>query len=233
MKVAFNELMMMECPVRVYLIEGSRLFSEAVAGVLRRHEDFELVGIGSDPDAVTRRLREGGVDVVLVDGSVKRRELLDLTSRLQEEFPKLKVLALGLDSEERILEFIEAGAQGFLARDASSSDLLQTIRVVEHGCGFSSLHLAASVHNRIAEFSHPEEPRPQGLAIPLTPRELEVLEAMADGLTNKEIAQQLSIRTSTAKNHVHNILQKLQVRTRREAIRAGYELGLLQMPHTW
>ena len=174
-----------------------------------------------------------GVDVVLIDSS-HRDEALAAAWRVGEELPGAKLLILGIEQEdEGVLDFVEAGAHGYLLKGASAADLAAAIHDVHAGRTRCSPRIAAAVLARIGrlgELDRADRAERQPAAGPheaLTGRELDILRLLADGLSNKEIALRLSISLSTVKNHVHNLLVKLAVRRRREAIRFAYEQGLL------
>ena len=127
-----------------------------------------------------------------------------------------------------MLEFIEAGANGYVLKDSSFAEMLRTIKAVHQGQTPCSPRITASVFARISELSQARHRRERLPQVRLTPREKEILRLIAARLSNKEIAQQLDIALHTVKNHVHHILEKLQVHYRREAIRCAYENGILK-----
>jgi len=221
-------------PIRIFLLHRYRLLLEALIRTLRRYRRVSVVGFTSDCAEAVRELRARDVDLVLVDADPDRSRLIPMIRELKEALPSLRVLALGVDGEREILECVEAGASGYVPREASLEKLLEIIRMVHHGAALCPPEVAASVFARMAELSREERDLSSRAAPPdphLTPREREVLRLIAKGLRNKEIAQQLGIALSTVKNHVHVVLEKLRARHRREAIRQAYEMGFLEDPY--
>ena len=220
--------------ISVLVISDYRLFAETIAIALRKHKDIILVGLTTDPEEIFIRFRPLLLDVVLVHTTTENMYLLQMIMEIKEEFPNVKVIIVGMEQkEEVILDFIEAGANGYIMKEASFDELLHTIRAVYHEQTLCSPRIVASVFSRIAELSWKLSRREILPQIRLTPREKEILELIALGRSNNEIAQQLGITLYTAKNHVHNILDKLQVHYRRDAILWAYENGILEGSHPY
>lgn len=221
-------------PIRVWMIWSHRVLGEAVVASLRRHAGLLVVGVSGGAEETLRQLATQRTDLVLVDASVDAVATLELTARLQDELPRLRVLPFGVPTADAAVALIEAGAVGCLPHDASLDALAEAILAIRRGGQLAPLALAAMVAKRIEELSA------FGAVGPLPPpadslsdREVQVLRLMARGLGNKEIAERLGIRTATVKNHVHSILSKLGVRGRREAVRKAYERRLLRGPLRW
>lgn len=220
-------------PIRLFVLHRFRLLIDALVRTLRRYRRVSVVGFTSDFAEAMRVLSARDVDVVLVEADLEEPRLPQIIRDLKEAMPSLKVLPLGLDGKQEILECIEAGAAGYVPRGASLEQLLEIIRMVHQGAAPCPPEVAASVFARMAELAREGRdstsralPEPQ-----LTAREMEILGWIAKGLRNKEIAQRLGIALSTVKNHVHVVLEKLRARNRREAIRLAYETGLLEDPY--
>ena len=217
---------LMGTPVTVIVISEDRIFREALEASLARQEGLHVVAAGQGADG-------GGADVVLIDAGFDPEAALARTWESYAEWPDSEVIAVGFDHEdESVVDFIEAGARGYVLKGASPDDLLEVIRSVHQGRVSCSPQVMSSVLARINSLSRlrGEEPAPREVE-PLTVREKEILELMAAGLGNKEIARRLRITVRTVKNHVHKILEKFQVHRRREAVRIAYDLGLLPEPH--
>jgi two-component system nitrate/nitrite response regulator NarL len=216
-------------PVGLMVVGQDRLLVEAVVAWLGARPDFRVIEPATRAISATLEAARD-VDVVLIDTSRGRDEALAAAWRVGEELPRAKILVFGLDGEgEEVLDFVEAGALGYLWEGASAADLAVAIHDVHAGRTRCSPQIAAAALTRIARLAQIGRHRPlaAGLREPLTGRELEILRLLSDGLSNKEIVGFLSISLSTVKNHVHNLLAKLGVRRRREAIRLAYEHGLL------
>jgi DNA-binding NarL/FixJ family response regulator len=160
------------------------------------------------------------VDVALVSTRLSEQGALKLTSAITDVAPATKVLALGLTEEKkRVLRYVEAGAAGYVLKDDSLEDLIETVRAAQDGKVFVSPEIAAAMMERLSNlaqiFSDVENSVTDTAG--LTSRELEVLELIGKDFTNQEIAEQLVIEIGTVKNHVHSILEKLNVGSRGEA----------------
>jgi DNA-binding NarL/FixJ family response regulator len=220
--------------VRLFLVHRHRLFCESLARSLAGSSRVDLVGYACDGSArsIEGRLPSGldvvGVDAAIGGGAGRARELVQ---RLKELRPGLELLALGVDTPEEILPFIEAGAAGYLPRQASLTDLVTAVVDLDCGSSTCSPEVAAAVVLRLGEVSQEvagEADSTPGIMVPLTQREREVLRLVGEGLQNKEIAKSLHISLPTVKNHVHRILDKLRVRRRRDAIGRACEAGILE-----
>ena len=162
-------------------------------------------------------------DVVLVSCSLAAGDSAELIRWVGGEYPQARVLVLGReeDQESPILDCIEAGASGLISRNQSLAELKQSLSALASGETLCSPRLAQSVFSRLKELSGRREQKAQENV--LTAREMEILELVADGLSNKEIAKKLIISLHTVKNHVHNILEKLEVGGRYAAVTYAYE----------
>lgn len=217
----------MEPTISVMILGGDRVFAEALEAVLAAEEGLRLRIAPAAPD-------DPGdpPQIILIDASFDPAAALSLTWSARERFPEAQVVILGLEREdESVLEFIEAGAAAYLLQSASPAQLIEALRFLREGQVHSSPRIAAAVVERIAALEKERKPVPAPEDWePLTARELEILSLMARGLRNKEIAHKLDITVQTVKNHVHNVLEKLRVHRRRDAVRLAYELGLLREP---
>jgi len=169
---------------------------------------------------------------VLIDAALDLQSALGRMREARERWPEAKLIVLGLDEENgQVVDFIEAGAQGYALKGSSPDGLVEVIRAVHQGRTLCSPRVVASVLARIVALAGM---RPERLELPsvepLTLREREILALMAAGLGNKEVGHRLRITVQTVKNHVHRILEKLQVHRRREAVRLAYDLGILAEP---
>ncbi len=217
----------MEPTISVMILGGDRVFAEALEAVLAAEEGLRLRAAPANPADT-----DDPPSILLIDASSDPAAALALTWSARERFPEAQIMILGLQSEdESVLEFIEAGAAAYLLQSASPAQLIEALHFLREGQVHSSPRIAAAVVERIAALEKERKPvpLPQGRE-PLTARELEILTLMARGLRNKEIARSLHITVQTVKNHVHNVLEKLRVHRRRDAVRLAYEMGLLQEP---
>ncbi len=220
--------------IRAFLIHRFRLLAEALAAAIARCDDIALLGSAEEPDRALEEMGSRQVDIVLIDAALSAEATPEVVRDLRERLPQTKVLPLGLAGSEQVLPLIEAGASGYVSRDASVDHLLDTIRGVQRGQAPCSPQVAASVIARMVELSnngrHVRRCASASRDVRLTPRETEILLLVAEGLQNKEIAHRLEITLPTVKNHVHKLLEKLQASRRREAIQRAWENGLLEDP---
>lgn len=208
--------------IRVVVVSEERLFREAVAVSLASYDGIAVLG---DLEPAER------VDVVLMDTAPDPQAALAQAWEARERWPEARLIALGLDREDdTVVDFIEAGAQGYVLQGVSPDGLVEVIRAVHQGRTPCSPAVVASVLARIATLGGMGSGPARRDVEPLTLREREVLALLAAGLGNKEVGRRLQITVQTVKNHVHRILEKLQVHRRREAVRLSYDLGLLAEP---
>lgn len=221
----------MQPSIRVAVVSEERMFREALTASLSGYEGLEVTVLPGERVAINGDGQEEGTDVVLIDAAPDPQEALLHTWKARERWPEARLIALGLDQEDdSVIDFIEAGAQGYVLKGVSPDGLVEVIRAVHQGRTPCSPRVVASVLARIAALSGLRtDPLPQSVE-PLTLREQEVLALLAAGMGNKEVGRCLRITVQTVKNHVHRILEKLQVHRRREAVRLAYDLGLLAEP---
>jgi two-component system nitrate/nitrite response regulator NarL len=210
---------------RLLLVDDHALFREGLAGLFAYQDDFVVVGEASDAESALRKVAEVRPDIVLMDIDMPGEDGIATTRRIKSDFPDVTVVMLTVhDATDKLLEAIKAGAQGYLVKNIRSSELLEQLRGLRQGEAAITRRMAARI---LEEFRHSQptpEPRAESTN-DLTPRELEVLELVADRLSNKEIAGRLVISEHTVKNHLKNILGKLHLRSRRQAADYGLARG--------
>ena len=211
--------------IRICIADDNRLLREGLASMLAEIEDITVVGMASSGSQALDQIQQLLPDVALIDIGMPDKDGLDVTQTLHEKLPAVKVIILGMpDLTDEIMACIEAGATGYVLKEASFEYLVESIRSVQRGESFCSPRMAASLFSRIAELAGERIPES---SVKLTMREIEIINKIADGLSNKEIAAQLYIEEQTVKNHVHNILDKLQLHNRLEAVQYARERKLL------
>jgi two-component system nitrate/nitrite response regulator NarL len=198
---------------RVCVVTDIRLYREALADALPRH-GVPIVGAAAGFDEVLHLVDSVRPNVVLLD--VATADRTEVIHALVEATPDIKVVVLGVQENDReVVAYAEAGAFGFVTRESSIEDLVGTVESVARGETRCSPRISAALLRRVADLA--AERRTESVASRLTPREREILTLIENGLSNKEIARRLYIEVPTVKNHVHNILGKLNVRRRGEA----------------
>jgi DNA-binding NarL/FixJ family response regulator len=212
--------------IRVLLVDDQALFREALRTLISLQPDLEVAGESANGEEALESARTLRPDVVLMDLQMPVLDGVAATRRLHIELPECRVVALTtFDDDEYVFECLRAGAVGYLLKDAPSERLFEAIRTAARGESF----LQPSVTTRvIAEFTRLSD-QPQrhvpSLIEPLSEREREILSLIATGSSNREIAEQLFIAEGTVKNHVTNILGKLDVRDRTQAALKAREFG--------
>ena len=214
--------------IRVLLADDQELVRTGFRLILDLESDMEVVGEAGDGREVLALTRELEPDVVLMDIRMPDLDGLEATERLARAGSSTRVLVLTtFDADNYVYEAMRAGASGFLLKDVPREQLLAGIRVVAGGEAL----LAPAITRRLIE-QFVRRP-PPGSAVPvalqeLSERELDVMRLLARGLSNEEIAEQLVLSRATVKTHVANVLQKLRLRDRIQAVVLAYESGLVQ-----
>lgn len=212
--------------IRILLADDQALFREALRTLISLQTDLEVVGEAANGEEAIKMARTLRPDVVLMDLQMPILDGVKATRQLHTEQPACRVIALTtFDEDEYVFEGLRSGAVGYLLKDAPSENLFAAIRAAARGESF----LQPSVTTRVlAEFSRlsdqPISPA-ASLLDPLSERETEILRLITNGLSNREIADKLFITEGTVKNHVTNILGKLDVRDRTQAALKARELG--------
>ena len=224
--------------IKVLLVDDQTLVRQGIRLLLEIEPDIQVVGQAANGREAIQQVETLRPDVVLMDVRMPDMDGIEATRSLSERFPETGVIILTtFDDDEIVFEGIKAGARGYLLKDVSSEEMAEAVRKVAAGGALIQPRITRKV---LAEFSRlaaegGEKPpvkaaagsRPQPLADPLTEREQEVLRALAGGLSNREIAEKLVITEGTVKNHVSNLIDKLGVRDRTQAVLKAQELGLI------
>jgi len=218
--------------ISVVLIEDNRLLREGLTALLETHAEFQVVGTAEDADAGLLRVREAKPHVVLLDAFLGTQDSHQLVEKMRNAAPSTRVIMMDLmPVQEDFGALIKAGASGFILKDATVEDFVATIRSVAEGVDVVPRALTGRLLSLVAEHAVVRRtPALQG-AMRMTTREQEITSLIAEGLSNKEIAQRLDIATYTVKSHVHNILEKLALHTRLE-IAAHAHRGATKPPDT-
>jgi len=215
--------------IRVFIVDDNRLLREGLASMLAEQADIAVIGAAASGRKALEQIRGLRPQVALIDIGMPGKDGIEVTQTLRKNLPEVKVVILGMvDVTDEIMACIEAGAAGYVLKEASFDYLVETIRSVHRGESFVSPQMAASLFSRIAELAGERGLRIPFSAVKLTARELEIINQIAAGLSNKEIAKRLAIEAQTVKNHIHNILDKLQLHNRLEAVAYARERKLLK-----
>lgn len=208
--------------IRVLLVNEIPLTCNAIASVLEEEADMTVVGCTHLPEEALALCAE--CDVAVVSTGFGRAQALDVVYALKEAAPEAHVLVLGLtESKEQVLQFVQAGATGYVLAEDSIDDMIARIRSACKGQALVSPRIAGALIRRLGELARQAAQPAMTMGTngdggqQLTPRELEVLNLIAEGMSNRQIAEELVIEVGTVKNHVHNILRKLEVSSREDA----------------
>jgi DNA-binding NarL/FixJ family response regulator len=212
--------------MRVLIVDDHILFREGLVGLLRSQADMDVVGeCGSVREAVSLSLQTRP-EIILMDFSLPDGTGLEATRAILAELPDTQIIFLTIhDDDERLILAVRAGAKGYLLKNLSVNKLLASLRALERGEAAVSRTMMARILQEFA-VSTPSNGQSPSPLVGLTSREIEVLQELADGITNQEIATRLYISENTVKNHIHNILEKLSLNNRREAIDFARKNGL-------
>ncbi len=213
--------------IRVLVVEEVRAVGEVLVRALASEPDVQVTGCAGNIDEALPLLAR--CDVVLVNTSLNNEASSRLIRTVRKLAPKAKIVVMGLArSQHAILQCIEAGVSGYVLKDSSLSELVTNLRAAYNNEALVSPPIAAALMSYVAELVSGDGAGEAAAGVPqsLTRREREVLSLVQQGLTNQEIAESLVIELGTVKNHVHNILRKLNVNSRRDAVHVSRLAGL-------
>ncbi|SOC57462.1 response regulator [Ornithinimicrobium cerasi] len=226
----------MSAPLRILLVDDQPLLLQGFAMILSVEDDLEVVGQVPDGARAVAAVAELRPDVVLMDVQMPVLDGIEATRRIIAVHPEVRVVILTtFDRDDYLFDALEAGASGFLLKNADPDDLVDAVRAVAHGHALLAPEVTRRVISRMTSSeAGPPEPGDRGGAeghatpLPhLTGREREILVLVAQGLSNAEIAAQAFVTEATVKTHVSNVLAKLGVRDRVQAVIAAYDAGLV------
>src|SRR3954454_500815 len=216
-------------PIRVIIVDDQELFRRGLTMLMSVESGLEVVGEAGDGATGIELASAVAPDVVLLDVRMPKVSGIEACVAIKEAVPAAKILMLTVSDEESDLyEAVKSGASGYLLKDSSIEEVAQAIRVVADGQSLISPSMAVKLIDEFKQMARPEREHVPGLR--LTDRELEVLRLVAKGMNNREIARDLFISENTVKNHVRNILEKLQLHSRMEAVMYAVKEKLLDLP---
>ena len=216
-------------PIRVAVVDDQELFRRGLTMLLTVEDDIEVVGEAGDGVAATELAASTAPDVILMDVRMPKRSGIEACVAIKEVAPTARIIMLTVSDEEADLyDAVKNGASGYLLKDSSIDEVAQAVRVVADGQSLISPSMAIKLLDEFKQMSRSD--RQQVPSPRLTDRELEVLKLVAQGLNNREIAKRLFISENTVKNHVRNILEKLQLHSRMEAVMYAVREKLLDIP---
>ncbi|MCL6584954.1 MAG: response regulator transcription factor [Anoxybacillus sp.] len=222
---------------RIVIIDDHRLFREGVKRILQFEEQFEVVAEGADGKEALALVEKYQPDIVIMDINMPHTNGVEATRQLIEAYPDIKVVVLSIhDDENYVMHALKSGASGYLLKDMDADTLVEAVKVVAEGGSY--LHPRVT-HNLVKEYRRlaagetgKAAPEKREVCLPLhllTRRECEVLQLLADGKSNRGIGEALFISEKTVKNHVSNILQKLNVSDRTQAVVVAIKNGWVEV----
>jgi two-component system NarL family response regulator len=213
-------------------VDDHALFRRGLEMVLEAEPDIELVGEASDGEEAVEKAGESLPEVILMDIRMPRTSGIEACRALKELVPSTKIVMLTIsDEEEDLFEAIRAGASGYLLKDIPLDEVADTVRAVNGGQSLINPSMAGKLLTEFATLARrdDDDSRPQQVPAPkLTDREMQVLKLVARGMNNRDIAKELFISENTVKNHVRNILEKLQIHSRMEAVMVAVREKLIE-----
>ncbi len=210
---------MSEEPIRVLIVDDHALFRRGLQMVLEAEPDIEVVGEATDGMEAHARAEEMTPDVVLMDVRMPKRSGIEAARDIKDTLPSTRILMLtNSDEEADLYEAIKAGASGYLLKEISTEEVADAVRAVQQGQSTISPSMASKLLNEFATMVKRQDERTTVPGPRLTDRELEVLKLVAKGMNNRDIGSELFISENTVKNHVRNILEKLHLHSRMEAV---------------
>lgn len=214
----------MNKPIRVLVVDDHAIVREGICALLARREDIEVVGEAADGNRAIDAVVRLDPDVVLMDIAMPGMNGLEATREIHTRFPSTRILVLTQhENKEYILPLLHAGAAGYVTKDVRASELAEAIRSVYEKGGYLQPSITTAVVSAIAE-----SPKTSDEQTILTEREIQVVRLIAEGLSNREIAERLSISVKTVDTHRGNIMEKLNVHNTAELIKYAIRKGIVQ-----
>jgi two-component system NarL family response regulator len=206
-----------EAQIRVILVDDHPVVRDGLANIVNQQKDMRVVAEADDGDAAIAMFEQHRPDVMVLDLRMPRRDGVSVVEEVLDRHPKARLLIMTTyDGDEDIFKSLSRGAKGYLLKDAPRQEILTAIRAVAADQPYTSGGIAAKALQRLA--------RPS-----LTQRELDVLQQLAEGRSNKDIGRRLQITEGTAKTHVKAILTKLDAISRTEAVAVAHKRGLIRL----
>jgi DNA-binding NarL/FixJ family response regulator len=201
--------------ILVLVIEDNRLVRDGIAAILEAQPDFKVVAVAEGENVGLTQIQQTKPHVVLLDASLGNVSSHKVVENVRKNAPGTKVIVMDLlPAQQDVIEFIKAGASGFIVKDATIEDFVKTIRTVAEGAHVVPSALTGTLLSHIADQAILHSLPDVTEAVRMTTREREITVLISEGLSNKEIAQRLNLATYTIKSHVHNILEKLALHSR-------------------
>ncbi len=202
--------------IKILLIEDNRLLRDGIASMLKKEPDMQPVATVGNGENILAMMEKLHPHIVLLDLGLRSQNSLQIVKSARQNFPETKIIVMDLiPLQADVFEFVKAGVSGFILKDANVTDFFKTIRTVYKGAKVLPPHLTGTLFSQIVEHAiGGSSPSVIDQSVRMTKRERQIIALIAEGFTNKEIAQKLHLSPYTIKSHVHNILEKLALNTR-------------------
>jgi DNA-binding NarL/FixJ family response regulator len=201
--------------IRILVIEDNRVLRDGLTIMLNGQPDLRVVATIGNGNNVLLKAAQTKPHIILLDVGLKSHNELSVVESVRKNLPQAKVIGMGfVPSQSDIVEFVSAGASGFILKDATVKEFLGAIRSVAQGDKVLPPSLTDSLFSHVVDLALKKRKGKVSSAVRMTKRELEIIALIADGMSNKEIAQRLNIAVHTVKSHVHNIMEKLALHSR-------------------
>jgi len=213
--------------IPILVIEDNRLLRDGISAMLDEQPDIRVVGALGNSERTLATIRTMRPTVILLDLGLRAQNSLQLVKSIRKTFAGMKVIVMDLvPMQSDVVIYVQAGVAGFILKDATMDDFLDTIRSVSRGETILPPQLTGSLFSQIIDHAVRGSTRSVLMeSVRMTKRERQVVGLIADGMTNKEIAQELHLSTSTVKSHIHNILEKLALRSRVQIAKYAHTSG--------
>lgn len=209
--------------IRLLLIEDNRLLRDGIFSILKLQKDIVIIATSGDSKNTLMKIKQLKPNVVLLDLGLRSQNSLHVVEIVRKDFLEAKIIVMDLAPVQAdILQYVKAGANGFILKDTSLRDFLNTIRSVAEGSTVLPPLLVDSLFSQIIDYAVKEGKSKLKESVKMTKREREVIVLLGEGRSNKEIAQKIHISTYTVKSHIHNIMEKLALHTRLEIANYSY-----------
>jgi len=215
--------------IRLLLIEDNRLLRDGIISMLKNQKDIKIIAASGNRENTLHKIQKLVPNIILLDLGLRNQNSLTVVEMVKKDFPYAKVIVMDLTPVQGDINlFLKAGASGFILKDATLNDFIITIRAVFEGKNVIPQDMTESVFSQIVEHALKGSKINLKESVRMTKREREIIELIGNGLSNKQIGQNLRVSTFTVKSHVHNIMEKLVLHTRLEVANYSYSTGTLK-----
>jgi NarL family two-component system response regulator LiaR len=216
--------------IRILIADDHAVVRQGLRALFRSAPDFFVVGEASNGEGISRLVEELKADVVLIDISMPRVSGIEATHLIKERNPATRVLILTMyDNEEYLHQMVRAGANGYVLKNADKKELFAAVRAVAAGKRFFSPGVSDLMIDEFVKHSKESTGSPEAKVVPLTKREIEILRYIAQGLTNKRIAEKIYLSVRTVNTHRNNLMQKLGIHETAGLVRYAIQSGVIEL----